>query len=131
MILITKKNGTKPDVAWSVATEAMTDTSFLQLSERWRLAYDRHQWIVQRRSGSDGKGRCERWRSCWFISSKRSTLIYFLLQDGAVVDDWRVIAMLPDTFREWIRMQAEASFKASDSDEREFGGEMPTPALAA
>ena len=86
------------------------DIAFLQLSERWRLAYDRHQWIVQRKHG-------KQWRSGPFISSKRSTLIRYLLDEGAVVDDWRVIAMLPDTFREWIRMRAEASFKTADSDE--------------
>ncbi len=88
----------------------MTDTPFLQLSERWRLAYDRHQWIVQRKRGKN-------WDGGPFISSTRANLIGYLLEDGAVVDDWRVIAMLPDSFQEWIRMRAEASFKTADSDE--------------
>ena len=95
----------------------MADIPFLQLSERWRLAFDSRQWIVQRRSGSDGKGRAERWRSDVFISSKRSTLIRYMLEDGVVVDDWRVVAMLPDTFQEWIRLRAEAANKATDSAE--------------
>ncbi len=95
----------------------VADTPFLQLSERWRLAYDSKQWIVQRRSGSDGKDMGERWRSKIFISSKRSTLIRYMLEDGAVVDDWRVIAMLPDTFQEWVRTRAEAANKAAVSAE--------------
>ena len=95
----------------------MADKPFLQLSERWRLAYDSRQWIVQRRSGSDGKGKGERWRSDVFISSARATLIRYMLEDGVVVDDWRVVAMLPDTFQEWLRLRAEAANKATDSDE--------------
>ena len=95
----------------------MADTPFLQLSERWRLAYDRHQWIAQRRSGSDGKGKGERWRSVFFIESKRSTVVRYLKEYGAVVGNWAAVESLPSTFREWQRMRAEAANKATASAE--------------
>ena len=77
---------------------------------------------MQRRSGSNGRGKGERWRSDVFISSTRATLIRYMLEDGVAVDDWRMIAMLSDTFQEWIRMRAEAANKATDSAERVLKG---------
>ncbi len=31
----------------------MTDSPLFPLNDRWRLAYDRHQWILQRRTASE------------------------------------------------------------------------------
>lgn len=109
----------------------MTDTPFLQLSERWRLAYDRHQWIVQKRGSFDPKRDCYRWEGVSFIAERRAGLVRSLLDKGAAVDDWRTVLMLPDTFKEWKRMRAEAAFKGGHVAESESGGAMPTPALAA
>ena len=103
----------------------MADIPFLQLSKRWRLAYDSRQWIVQRLQGTNDKKRGERWRSDVFISSTRATLIRYMLEDGVVVDDWRVVAMLPETFQEWKRVRAQAAFKggpiAETAPEAEIG----------
>ena len=93
----------------------MTDTPFLQLSERWRLAYDRHQWIVQRKRGKN-------WDCGPFISSTRAILIRYMLEDGVTVDDWRAVLMLPDTFKEWLRLRAEVANKATASAERALKG---------
>ena len=47
----------------------MADKQFLRLSERWALAYDSLQWIIQRRGSVDKRsGKC-RWNGESFISS--------------------------------------------------------------
>lgn len=39
----------------------MADTPILSLNDRWRLAYDPLQWVVQRRDGK-GDGKSSGWR---------------------------------------------------------------------
>ena len=82
----------------------MADKQFLRLSERWALAYDSLQWIIQRRGSFDKKQGTLRWQPLSFISSSRDILILTLREKGAVVDPEKMeeVLALPDTFKEWI-----------------------------
>ena len=62
----------------------MADRQFLQLSERWALAFDSLQWIIQRRGGFDKKRGEWNWRALCFISSNRDILLLTLREKGAV-----------------------------------------------
>jgi hypothetical protein len=72
------------------------DSPFLNLSSKWRIAYDRRQWVVQRASGRD-------WVAFTFISSTKATLLRVLREAGAVIDaDGQAgIDAMPDTFAAW------------------------------
>ena len=79
----------------------MTDKQFLRLSERWALAYDSLQWIIQKRESA--KGKPEKWRGVSFISSDRDILVLTLREKGIVPDLGKMeeVLALPNTFREW------------------------------
>ena len=72
------------------------DQQFLMLNDRWALAYDHLQWIVQRRSGSE-------WRSVSFIGTGKRILQRDLGEKGIVTapEAERSLRCLPDTFKEW------------------------------
>ncbi len=80
----------------------MTDKQFLRLSERWALAYDSLQWIIQKRESA--KGKSEKWRGVSFISSNRESLVLPLRETGIVPDLGKMeeVLALPYTFKEWI-----------------------------
>ena len=80
----------------------MADKQFLRLSERWALAYDSLQWIIQKRESA--KGTPEQWRGVSFISSNRDILVLTLREKGIVPDLGKMEAVLalPYTFKEWI-----------------------------
>ena len=80
----------------------MTDRQFLRLSERWALAYDSLQWIIQKRESA--KGKSEKWRGVSFISSDRDILVLTLREKGVVPDLGKMeeVLALPYTFKEWI-----------------------------
>ena len=82
----------------------MADKQFLRLSERWALAYDSLQWIIQRRGSFDKKQDSRRWDPLAFISSNRDILVLTLREKGAVVDPEKMeeVLALPYTFKEWI-----------------------------
>ena len=79
----------------------MADRQFLRLSERWALAYDSLQWIIQKRESA--KGKREYWRGVSFISSNRDILVLTLREKGIVPDLGKMEAVLalPYTFKEW------------------------------
>ena len=95
----------------------MTDTLFLRLSEKWALAYDKSQWIVQRRKAPGKKGGECRWAAVSFVASNKAVLLRVLREKGAQVDSAarEYIDAMPDTFREWISMPPERLFKAGHS----------------
>ncbi len=72
------------------------DRQFLRLSERWALAYDRHQWIVQ-------QFRPPKWRPVAFVEGSKAVLMRVLREKGAVVsvDAGAALNRLPDSFRLW------------------------------
>ena len=75
----------------------MTDTPFLDLSPRWRLAADNLQWIIQRRRG-------EKWDSVSFVATRRDILFRALRELDAEVTPAALDALddLPLTFKEWV-----------------------------
>ena len=102
----------------------MADKQFLRLSERWALAYDSLQWIIQRRGSFDKKQDTRRWEPLAFISSSRDILILTLREKGAVVDPEKMeeVLALPDTFKEWIgRRQNRGT-----AGRRQVGLDIPT-----
>ena len=67
----------------------MADKSLFNLDtkDRWRLAYDRNQWIVQRRKGparpSNRSGIAESgWRGVSFVGGKEETLARLFRERG-------------------------------------------------
>ena len=80
----------------------MADRQFLRLNEKWALAYDSLQWIIQ--YCDSAKGTPESWRGVSFISSNRDILILTLKEKGIVPDLGKMdqVLSLPYTFKEWI-----------------------------
>ncbi len=81
----------------------MADKQFLHLSERWALAYDKNQWIVQRARRNRNKVCCLEWRAGAFVASDKGVLHRVLREKGAVIDSEGLEALrrLPGTFRDW------------------------------
>ena len=97
----------------------MADTQLLRLNEKWALAYDPLQWIIQRRKSA--KGKPEKWCAESFISSNRDILVLTLREKGVVPDPGKKeeVLALPYTFKEWheqrrAREDAEARSSAMD-----------------
>ena len=95
----------------------MVDTQFLRLSENWALAYDKNQWIVQKRKAPSKTGGACRWAGVSFVASNKDILWRVLREKGAEIDPAarEYIDAMPDTFREWISMRPERRFKAGHS----------------
>ena len=81
----------------------MADVQFLRLCERWALATDSNQWIVQRAWMDKSKEDGLQWRSVAFVATDKGTLDRVLREKGAVIDPDALEALrgLPETFREW------------------------------
>ncbi len=100
----------------------MTDKQFLRLSERWALAYDNLQWVIQRRRGFDKKRGKWNWGALSFISSDRDILVLTLREKGAVLDPGKMeeVLALPFTFKEWLveqRTREAAGARPSEMEE--------------
>ncbi len=59
----------------------------LDAEGRWRLSYDRQQWVIQRRAGSPrpGKGSAVRdtgWKAVSFVGGKKTTLARLFREKG-------------------------------------------------
>ncbi len=95
----------------------MADTQFLRLSEKWALAYDNAQWIVQRRKAPSKTGGACRWAGVSFVASNKDILWRVLQEKGAEIGPAarEYIDAMPDTFREWIAMPPERRFKVGHS----------------
>ncbi len=91
----------------------MADRQFLRLSEKWALAYDNAQWIVQRRKAPSKTGGECRWAAVSFVASNKADLLRVLREKGAEIGPAarEYIDAMPNTFREWISMPAERRFK--------------------
>ncbi len=76
---------------------------FLRLSERWSLATDGLQWVVQRANRDRSKDGGLDWRGISFVASNKSALERVLREKGAVIDieGHAALRALPETFREW------------------------------
>lgn len=80
----------------------MVDKQFLRLSDRWALAHNKNQWIVQRLDGG-------KWCSVSFVASEKRVLMRVLREKGAEISPDARVALdaLPETFRAW-RAEQEA-----------------------
>ncbi len=98
-------------------TARVADTRFLRLSERWALATDGIQWIVQRARRNRNKVGGLEWRAVAFVASDKGVLHRVLREKGAVIDSEGLEALrrLPETFREWISMPPARRFKVGHS----------------
>ncbi len=99
----------------------MTDKPLFNLDTkgRWRLAYDRQQWVVQRcagtpcRRGSDSAAmRRTGWRAVSFIGGTKTTLRRVLGEKGVVLtpEAQARLDVLPEQFLNFFA--APASFAA-------------------
>ncbi len=98
-------------------TVGIAGTHFLRLSERWALATDGIQWIVQRARRNGNKGGGVEWRAVAFVASDKGVLHRVLREKGAVIDSEGLEALrrLPGTLQEWISMPASRRFKVCSS----------------
>ncbi len=89
----------------------------LDAEGRWRLAYDRQQWVLQRRRRAPR--RCERagiadsgWRPVSFIGSTKATLARVLGEKGVVLTAEAAARLdaLPERFTDFV--EVPASFAA-------------------
>ncbi len=98
-------------------TAGVADIQFLRLSERWALATDGIQWIVQRARRNRNKVGGLDWRAVAFVASDKGVLHRVLREKGAVIDSEGLEALrrLPETFREWVSVPPERRFKAGHS----------------
>ena len=76
---------------------------------RWRLAYDRQQWVIQRRAGSPrpGKGSAVRdtgWKAVSFVGGKKTTLArLFREKDISLTPEAQArFDVLPEQFMDFI-----------------------------
>ena len=97
----------------------MADVQFLRLSERWALAADRNQWVVQRRKSFDKRRGKWNWVGVAFVASNRDTLLRVLREKGAKIDPDKLEAVhaLPYEFKTWLELQrgSKRCFKGCDS----------------
>ncbi len=97
----------------------MTDKPLFSLDAegRWRLAYDRQQWVVQRRRlaprRSERAGIADSgWRGVSFIGSTKATLARVLGEKGVILtaEAQARLDALPERFMDFI--EASESFAA-------------------
>ena len=95
----------------------MADVRFLYLSERWALATDGLQWIVQKAKKDRSKAGGLDWRGVSFVASNKATLMRVLRERGAAIDPDALehLRRLPETFREWASEPPGRRFKAAAS----------------
>ncbi len=83
----------------------------LDAEGRWRLAYDRQQWIVQRRAGNPLPGRSGNaagatsgWKAVSFIGSEKRVLRRVLGEAGVVLtpEAQSRLDALPEQFMDFI-----------------------------
>ena len=88
----------------------MPDTQFLRLNDKWALAYDSRQWVVQRRSGVQKSGNHageERWQARKFIGTTIDHLYRVIAELKIKLSDEKVeeLARLPATFGEFLEQR--------------------------
>ena len=92
----------------------MSDTHYCRVGEKHALAYDRFQWVLQRRSMRKGN---EDWKAVAFINTTKYHLFAAMIRYGVPKDDaLHVCEPLPETFIEFLaEISAEGGRSASDS----------------
>ncbi len=91
----------------------MTDKPLFTLDAeaRWRLAYDRQQWVIQRRAGKPLPGRSDSsagatsgWKAVSFVGGKKATLDRLYGEKGIVLtlEAQSRLDALPEQFLDFI-----------------------------
>ncbi len=97
----------------------MADKSLFNLDadSRWRLAYDKQQWIIQRRKGPPRPsgvvpGRDPGWMAVSFVGGKKATLERLFREKGVVLtaEAQARFDALPEQFLDFVA--TPASFAA-------------------
>ncbi len=65
-------------------TARVANRQFLRLREKWALAYDNAQWIVQRARRNRNRRDGLEWRAIAFVASDKGVLHRVLREKGAV-----------------------------------------------
>ncbi len=93
------------------------DRQFLRLNDRWALAYDRNQWIIQMRISPRRDRQGEQWRGVSFIGSNKDILWRCLEEKGIdVTPEARAyIDAMPHRFLDWLAIPPERRFKGAQS----------------
>ena len=90
----------------------------LDAEARWRLAYDRQQWVLQHRTGKPRVRRLEGytitdsgWRAVSFIGSEKRVLARVLGEKGVILttEAQARLDALPETFRDFIATPASVA----------------------
>ena len=101
----------------------MADTPLFTLDAegRWRLAYDRQQWIIQRRKGLARPcgvvpGRDSGWMAVSFVGGKKTTLARLFREQGIspTPEAQARLDALPEQFLDFV--VAPANFAAQWSE---------------
>ena len=92
----------------------MSDKPLFELNEKYQLAYDQHQWIVQVQEGVRQKGDHageKRWRAISFIGSHKRHLWRVFGEKDILLTDEAVgkVDALADTFFDFLRDHDPAS----------------------
>ena len=81
----------------------------LDTDGRWRLAYDRQQWIIQRRKGPPRPanvvpGRTSGWMAISFVGGKKATLARLFHEKGIslTAEAQTQFDSLPEQFQDFI-----------------------------
>ncbi len=79
----------------------------LDADGRWRLAYDKNQWVLQRRVGSPDRNtsgiRESGWRAVSFVGGKKATLVRLFREKGIILtaEAQASFDALPERFLDW------------------------------
>ncbi len=82
----------------------------LDAEGRWRLAYDRQQWVIQHRTKKarvshteGGSIRDSGWRGVSFVGGKKATLVRLFREKGIVLtaEAQASFDALPERFLDW------------------------------
>ena len=92
------------------------DRQFLRLSDRWALAYDRNQWIIQTCISPRRDRQGDQWRGVSFIGSNKDILWRCLEERGIdpTPEARAVIDAMPFRFLDWLAMPPARREKAPD-----------------
>jgi hypothetical protein len=86
------------------------DIRFLRINDRFALASDGIQWILQRREGT-------KWCGVSFVRSTRDVLARCMREKGVPGDDaQKVLDTLPDTFKAWLEARHSGFSSEGQSD---------------
>ena len=109
------------------------DKQFLHLNDRWVLAADDRQWILQRRGAFDRRRGKIHWHCVAFIASRRDVLLRMLRFHNVEPDaaGQQALAELPDTFTEWRASRSEGPDAAMSGPEASRSPQRRLRALAA